>query len=357
MGNVDKFFEIKEQMKRQKDKENYDRWMKEVTPYIDTLEPYLKCFVEKKYNGNFNRMDYAFEIKQKKIVELITDFANATLTNETLRKRYLDNLHNRNPNLIATIKTDPLPQNLSEEKKREWGSSAVGRVGRDEVNRVDIKKEDVGKVHMIVRLGQKQSNGKLVASIGNVTSYVHELAHTVSERNLSQEPMEIKQDCVGEIESLVMENLFMSYLEKNRERLASLFSKEGIIPSADTRLIDSVIRNYYIEHDKGLADKIDMIKNEEYNPSDPLHKQHEFRYFIGDIYAYLLKEMYETNPQKAINQYAKFLECNASLSLEDCSKVLFGNKNMTIKNVVEKFMESLDKKTQKIEENQEERCM
>lgn len=167
----------------------------------------------------------------------------------------------------------------------------------------------------------------------------------------------MKQDCVGEIESSIMENLFMSYLDKNKVRLATMFSRAGVLPNADTRYVDKLVKNYYLEHDKGLLDKVDMIKNKEYNPDEPFQKQFEFRYLVGDVYAYLLMDTYKKNPEKAVEQYAKFLECNASLSLDDCSKVLFDDQTMTSSKVVEAFADSLDRKTQKIVEKQEERNM
>ena len=42
------FLKIKEQIKRQKDKEYYDKWMKEVLPIVDVLEPHLKNYVGEK---------------------------------------------------------------------------------------------------------------------------------------------------------------------------------------------------------------------------------------------------------------------------------------------------------------------
>lgn len=75
------------------------------------------------------------------------------------------------------------------------------------------------------------------------------------------------------------------------------------------------------------------------------------------MYAYLLKDMYDKNPEKTIEQYAKFLECNASLSLDESSKVLFDDKNMTTENVVKNFVKSLDKKTEKMIDKQETKSM
>ena len=75
------------------------------------------------------------------------------------------------------------------------------------------------------------------------------------------------------------------------------------------------------------------------------------------MYAYLLKDMYDKNPEKTIEQYAKFLECNDSLSLDESSKVLFDDKNMITENVVKNFVESLDKKTEKMIDKQETKSM
>ena len=65
------FLEIKEQIKRQKDKEYYDKWMKEVLPIVDVLEPHLKSYVDEKYNNDFNRVECFFEVEQNLDILLV----------------------------------------------------------------------------------------------------------------------------------------------------------------------------------------------------------------------------------------------------------------------------------------------
>lgn len=210
-------------------------------------------------------------------------------------------------------------------------------------------KTDIGKVHVDVRLGIQKPNGKIETNINNVVTYIHEIAHSISERNLSVKPMNVKEDCVGEIEAMFMENLFMHYLSKNATQLTDMFFKEGIIPSAGPKYIKSIIENYRAEHDKGLQDKIEMIQTEKFNPDNPRHKQYEFRYLVGDIYCYVLNDMYKADPAATIEQYAKFLESNASLSLDDSSKILFDNDTTTKQDIIKKFTSKLDDKTQKLQ--------
>ena len=77
------------------------------------------------------------------------------------------------------------------------------------------------------------------------------------------------------------------------------------------------------------------------------HKQNEFRYLIGDIYSYVLDDMYAKNPAKTIDNYADFLKNNASLSLDDSTKILFGNNKLSKKDIITQFISKLNNQTKK----------
>lgn len=352
------FLDLQKQIQNKKHISQYNQWMNEVLPYTEFVKPHFQDYIDAKYNGNIElKPQHLFEIEQEKITELIAMFINDTITNPVLKQKYLDNLYNRNPNMILTLKTDAPKPNMTEEEQKSWNNSATGRIQPEDVNGVDIKQSDIGKVHVEVRLGVQKPNGKIETNINNVITYIHEIAHSISERNLSVKPMDVKEDCVGEIEAMFMENLFMHYLSKNATQLTDMFFKEGIIPSADPKYIKSIIENYRAEHDKGLQDKIEMIQTEKFNPDNPRHKQYEFRYLVGDIYCYVLNDMYKADPAATIEQYAKFLESNASLSLDDSSKILFDNGTITKQDIIKKFTSKLDDKTQKLLAQQDERTL
>lgn len=352
------FLDLQKQIQNRQHISQYNHWMNEVLPYTEFVKPHLQDYIDAKYNGNIElKPQHLFEIEQEKITELIAMFINDTITNPDLKQKYLDNLYNRNPNMILTLKTDAPKPNMTEEEQKSWNNSATGRIQPEDVNGVDIKKTDIGKVHVEVRLGIQKPNGKIETNINNIITYMHEIAHSISERNLSVKPMDVKEDCVGEIEAMFMENLFMHYLSKNATQLTDMFFKEGIIPSADPKYIKNIIENYRAEHDKGLQDKIEMIQTEKFNPDNPRHKQYEFRYLVGDIYCYVLNDMYKADPAATIEQYAKFLESNASLSLDDSSKILFDNDTITKQDIIKKFTSKLDDKTQKLLAQQDEKTL
>lgn len=349
------FLDLQKQIQNKKHISQYNQWMNEVLPYTEFIRPHLQNYIDAKYNGNIElKPQHLFEIEQEKITELIAMFINDTITNPDLKQKYLDNLYNRNPNMNLTLKTNAPKPIMTEEEQKSWNKSATGRIQPEDVNGVDIKQSDIDKVHVEVRLGIQKPNGKIETNINNVITYMHEIAHSVSERNLSIKPMDVKEDCVGEIEAMFMENLFMHYLTKNATQLTDMFFKEGIIPSADPKYIKNIVENYRAEHDKGLQDRIEMIQTEKFNPENPRHKQYEFRYLVGDIYSSVLNEFYEEDPQATIDQYAEFLKSNATLSLDDSSKILFDSDTITKKDVVKGFVLKLHDQIQELQSQQDE---
>ena len=241
---------------------------------------------------------------------------------------------------------------MSESDKKEWGRTNITRIYDNDVDGKKIKKEDVGKVLMTVRLGERQPNGTINTCLTYVLNYAHELSHSVSERYASRSEIGIREDALGEVESLFMEKLFLSYVKKHSEEIAKYIS-----PMLEARNVEEQIESLTKRWEEWVLNLPETLLNSEYNPDNPYQQRKDIGYLVGEAFGSLFFEEYKKNPEKAIEQYAKYLENNTSMSINDCSKVLFDDKNMTIENVIKNFTESLDKKTQKIKENQEERSM
>ncbi len=92
------FFEIKEQMKRQKNKCLYDNLMKDISPYLKQLKPCFDKYLKTQYEGYVEPQGINFDIRQEEIVKFLHNFFDETITNENLKKKLLDNLYNRNSN-------------------------------------------------------------------------------------------------------------------------------------------------------------------------------------------------------------------------------------------------------------------
>ena len=341
-------------LKQQIEKWQYDKFMAEVNPYLKQIEPAIDSYINAKYKDSIKiKKSPYFEIEQSKITDFIAMFINDTITNTELKKKLLDNLYNRNPNLILNLKTNPPKLNMTANEEREWHKSTAGRISINEVDGKNFTTQDIGKIDVRVRLGISKSNGKIETNIHNIVAYLHEITHSISERNTSPQPIAVKEDCSSEIESMFMENLFMHYLSNNAVQLSNLFYKEKTIPNADPIFIKNIVKNYQAEHDKGLQDILKMIKYEPYNSQDPKHKQNEFRYLIGDIYSYVLNDAYKKNPTATLDRYAEFLKNNASLTLDESSKILFGNNKITKKDIITKFANKLENQINNLlQENQ-----
>ncbi len=340
-----------------KNEQEYNLWMSEISPYLDYLKPHLKSYLDAKYNGNIETKPQFFETDEKIITQVIDNFAEETITNEDLRKTYLNNFHSKNPNVITVLQVNLPSENIDE---NQWKNTSVGNIGRifpEDIDNNLLKNEDIGKVLIKIRLGTEQPNGKIKACIGDISAYVHEVAHSTSERYTSKEPMGMKSGNMPEVEAICMENLFQNYLEKNATELSSQFYKDGLIPSENPNHIINMIKSYRAYRDKGLDEMIEKIQTEAYNSKKPFAKQKMFRYVVAEIYGYLLEDEYNKNPEKTIDQYAEFLKNNSTLSIDDCSKVLFGNDNMTKEKVLNKFVTTLDNRTQKLLQMQEEQSM
>lgn len=115
------FLDLQKQIQNKQNINQYNRWISEVLPYAEFVKPHLQDYIDAKYNGNIElKPQHLFEIEQEKITELIAMFINDTITNPDLKQKYLDNLYNRNPNMILTLKTDAPKPNMPEEEQKAW---------------------------------------------------------------------------------------------------------------------------------------------------------------------------------------------------------------------------------------------
>ncbi len=335
--------------KAQLDKARYDKWMQFYSPLLNYVEKDIKDYTDAKYNQNSQSGNIlSFEIEQQKITDFIAGFVNNTITNESMKQRYLLNLYGKNPNVVLKIKVDPKPKNASEQEMKEWDQSDTGRVKPHDVDGKIIKNSDLGKVFVRVRLGEELGNGKIKTDIFKVITYMHEIAHSIAESNMYEQYIPVENDYSVEIESMFMEDLFLSYLTKNADDITKALYVEGASKTLDSQFLMDVVDAYRKERDIGFVKTLDYIKNEPFDPTNPGLKPYKFRYFVGEMYCHILDDMYKKNPAETIDNFAVFLENNASLDLEESSKIIFGDENITIDDIVDNFKSSLIEKTQKL---------
>lgn len=182
----------------------------------------------------------------------------------------------------------------------------------------------------------------------------HEMGHIMEER--VQKKMKQKTDCLGEICSMFMENVFAEYLLqtkmidmaqyetflKKREQdfvgnVRTLLEEDEIlrqlkVPITGEQLV--LLEEKYKGTKRGeiLKYRIGEMIDEEH----PVHGEHCFRYVVGQILSQLIFEEYKQDKSNALKRFKQFISKNAEMDAGEAFSTLLGeNYKRKIKNFLE----------------------
>ncbi|MGN1201148.1 MAG: hypothetical protein ACI4R8_02665 [Candidatus Caccovivens sp.] len=221
-----------------------------------------------------------------------------------------------------------------------------------------LKENEPAKEHGLLSVGVKgnkeQPNEKPFIEINlnpentsmGCVGVAHEFAHILSER--VQKRIRPRTDCIGEIESLFVEKLYLDYMlgngiiskeeyDNNKQmRLNSLlnnldlmFEEEEIL----SRLGQDITKESFLKLDSdtkehgnhdALIRRLDIMVNGQNGKK--LFGQYVFRYIVGDVVSEALYQDYLKQPNETLNNFANYLEHNAKLNLKGSLQKLLGEE-------------------------------
>ncbi len=211
------------------------------------------------------------------------------------------------------------------EPSEKHGSMAVGLSGKGQKRKIEVDLHPFNDVQGMV-------------------SVAHEFAHILSER--AQKGIGQKTDCIGEIESLFIEKLYLDYLLKNgviskeeydRNKefrknglacdLGTIFEEEEIL----SRLGRDINKEALLKLDNDTKDhrnhdalmhRLDVMVNGK--DGREFHGEYVFRYVVGEVVAEALYQDYLKQPKETLENFERFLQNNAHLSLQGSLDTLLG---------------------------------
>jgi len=204
-------------------------------------------------------------------------------------------------------------------------------------------------------------NGLIVLHpMNNLQGYVvvtHEFSHLLESRN--QNKIKQKTDCLGEIASLFIENLFIDYMKEidfiteeqkimlYRKKFMSflhniviLYEEKEILSQLDVPIRGeqlALMEEKYRGTKRGEILKRRIMTMIEGDCGCEVYGERQYRYVIGGIVGDLLYKDLKKDPKQTLDKFKIYIEKNADLDEKQAFELLLGeNYNQKISNFLHK---------------------
>jgi hypothetical protein len=278
-----------------------------------------------------------FLMSEADIRKVVHVFINDAVKDEELKNKLLTTLDGKNPNVKIKLISDPKDPLYDTTDPKKPLYHKLGVTGKVDPNMVDNKiffNNDIDTTTaLLVLIGEKQSSGEILTDMQRISTFIHELTHSISEKHNNSRFIVPKDHSVGEIEAMFMEKLFFDWTNKNAEKLANTLQDAGYSKVTQKWLEECASKSKKSKDFgliKNIEDFLDKNKIDKHNG-----KPYQYRYIVGNIYSDVLLDEYNADPAKTMHYFNKFLMINSHLNLDESATALtFGRLN-SYKDVIE----------------------
>ena len=258
-------------------------------------------------------LDNDFEIPVEDLEWIANSFIYGTFGDAVCGKKALSVLMRNAPNIDVHMMTSEKHTDFNSPRCDEH----IQYVKQDE-KFVPIKTQN-SEVYLPV--ARKVSRGVATTNLRLLSKTIHEVGHAIASRNFDAIPQPLKRDEYGEIESMILEKLFMLYLFSSQPHMDAHFIGKKFQPFADGLVGDGILLKSYYERE------LELLKNQIMrlcyitNPEDVCEigdtkhtKQFEARYAVGDFFSTLFVSEYLRYPKQSIENLERFLSGSSNMT-------------------------------------------
>ncbi|MBQ9790082.1 MAG: hypothetical protein IJW24_00620 [Clostridia bacterium] len=292
----------------------YARSMQRVFPpeLFDAVKSNIDKLEKLGVQGEFKR---DFEIKVSDLEWVMGDFLTRAVINEDYAGKLGSVLNGTNPNLDIERITSIKHPEFSKAGLDENLATRTNPNGKEEL----IK---LSKSRVVFPLAKRKQKDVLTTNFECLAISIHESGHAVAERNISGKPLQMKCEEIGEIESMVIERLFMFHMCMSQTNMNSHFMNKWHQPFADGAVGDGILKKAYLDHllesNKGLLHRLEKITDANhcsvFGSDHEASKQYAARYVFGEIVSTLFLTEYVLNPSEAMENLNNFVKHNHEIT-------------------------------------------